>query len=147
MLFHALTGGIAHLDGHSPKMDLSSSVFFTSLLPLMLFTFPVVLTLLSVAQGSHLHPSLSDGLTITSSSGFSIQILFSFYMINAFTLRTSQPPFNYVNSCFSSLLLIQFPFPFLSLSPLGLCPTPGYHCETFAKKPQRQVIEDCRTAI
>lgn len=132
MLFHALTGGIAYLDGHSPKTDLSSSAFSTSLLPLMLFTFPVVLTLLSIAQGSH--PSLSDGLTITSSSGFSIQILFSFYMINAFTPRTSQPPFNYVNSCFSSLSLIQFPFPFLSLSPLGLCPTPGYHCETFAKK-------------
>lgn len=48
-------------------------------------------------------------------------------------LRTKdQPSFNHVNSYFSSLLLIQLPF--LSLSPLGLCPTPGYHCETFAKK-------------
>lgn len=49
-----------------------------------------------------------------------------------------QPSFNHVNSCFSSLLLMLFPFSFLSLSPLGLCPTRGYHCEAFAKKnPQR----------
>lgn len=48
-------------------------------------------------------------------------------------LRTKdQSPFNHVNSRFSSLLLIQFPL--LSLSLLGLCPTPGYHCETFAQK-------------
>ena len=90
MPFRALMEGISHLDGCSPKMDLSASQSFPhpcflscfSLFPLFLLQSPLLRDLILIPV------SLMASLA-TSLSGFSVQVLFSFYIVNAFAPRTS----------------------------------------------------------
>lgn len=110
MLFHALMGAAAHLDGSLKGIQL----------PLMLLIFSCCFNFTLHFSGI---PSSSQSL-----SHYNLQLLI-FHPSTLLFLRCQcictkdQPSFNHVHSWFSSLALVQFPF--ICLSPLGLCPTPA----------------------
>lgn len=141
LLFHALTGGIAHLDWHSPKTDLSTSQSSSLYIP---------------ASSHSVHFSHCLNFTLCCSGISSLPLWWPCCNRHLWVLQPSTVLFLHCHAfaprtshLLIMLILISLPcclysFPFTS-RPVPYTRVPSWNrCQT---KPHRQVIENCHAAV